>query len=276
MDEFETGSFLRAAFPCKWPEAVRLVSWNINRGIQLNRVIEFLLHSSADLILLQETDVNTRRTGRCNVPRTIARALQMNYVFGIEFEELGQGSQGLPAYHGQTTLSRFPISHCRILRFHQQSTFWRPRWYIPPLKSFQRRLGARMALICDVTAADRTSTFYNLHLESRGNDHLRSAQLSEMLTDIRRSRAEEQVVVAGDFNFDISRPPAATLVSSTQLDNPFVHLGRRPTARNWHHATRGAIDWILTGRAVSAINPQISDSVDASDHDPLSLQLRFL
>jgi len=34
----------------------------------------------------------------------------MNYVFGREFQELTQGSRAAPAYHGQATLSRWPLS----------------------------------------------------------------------------------------------------------------------------------------------------------------------
>ncbi len=104
MKELESNSFLSRPFPRVWPETIRVVSWNINRGLQLNGIINFLGASSADLILLQETDINARRTGRHNIPRKIAQALRMDYIFGREFEELAQGSRTNPAYHGQTTL----------------------------------------------------------------------------------------------------------------------------------------------------------------------------
>src|SRR3954468_5977264 len=91
IKELEIGSFVDPPFSREWPETLRVVSWNVNRGLQLNGIIDFLQSSSADLILLQETDVNARRTRRRNVPREIAKALRMNYVFGSEFEELSQG-----------------------------------------------------------------------------------------------------------------------------------------------------------------------------------------
>src|SRR5215469_4001301 len=163
MKELESGSFSTKPSPCVWPIPLRAVNWNINRGLQLDGVIDFLRASSADLILLQETDVNARRTGRRNIPREIAQALRMHYIFGREFKELAQGSQTDPAYHGQTTLSRLPLSNARILRFHDQSMFWGPRWYIPPLPCFERRLGARMALICEITLGARTLLTYNVH-----------------------------------------------------------------------------------------------------------------
>lgn len=275
IKELEIGSFVDPPFPREWPETLRVVSWNVNRGLQLNGIIDFLQSSSADLILLQETDVNARRTRRRNVPREIAKALRMNYVFGCEFEELSQGDPTSPAFHGQTTLSRLPLSHPRLLQFRHQSTFWRPRWFIPSWQSFQRRLGARMALICCITAQGRTLVLYNVHLESRGNDELRGDQLSEIRSDIEHIPAETPVLVAGDFNFDVSRAPAALLIASMGLDNPFAHPGERATVPTSHHAKTVAIDWILTGKALSASNPEINDSVSASDHYPLTLQLRW-
>ena len=48
-------------------------------------------------------DLDARRTHRLKIAETIARKLEMNYVFGREFQELVQGSKDSPAYHGQAT-----------------------------------------------------------------------------------------------------------------------------------------------------------------------------
>jgi len=86
IKELETGSFMTTPARLKLPDAVRIVNWNINRGQRLNEVIEFLAGAGADLVLLQEADWNAPRTHCRNVAREIAQALQMNYVFGWEFE----------------------------------------------------------------------------------------------------------------------------------------------------------------------------------------------
>lgn len=114
--EIETGSFATARWLLCPPSSVKVVSWNINRGLQLPRIIEFLSRSQADILLLQEADLNARRTHHLNVAREIARKLQCNYVFGREFQELTQGSSQSPAYHGQATLSRWPLSNARLFR----------------------------------------------------------------------------------------------------------------------------------------------------------------
>ena len=275
VKELEIGSFLSRPFPRMWPEVIRLVSWNVNRGLHLKRIIEFLADSSADLILLQETDINARRTHRRNIPREIAKALQMNYIFGREFEELAQGSEASPAYHGQTTLSRLPLSSPRIVRFKHQSTFWRPRWFIPRMQTFQRRLGGRMALICEITVQGRKLALYNVHLESRGHDELRLDQLSETLNEIKKNPAGTPVLLAGDFNFDLSRGPAATLIAGMRFDNPFASFGGRKTVPNSSPFKATAIDWILTSGALSASEPRIQEPTAASDHFPLSVELRL-
>jgi endonuclease/exonuclease/phosphatase family metal-dependent hydrolase len=273
MDELERGSFSKVPLPREWPEPIRLVSWNVNRGLRLTEIIEFLAASSADLILLQETDINARRTRCFNVPREIAQALKMNYVFGREFEELGQGNLAGPAFHGQTTLSRFPLSNPRILRFRRQSTFWQPRWFIPRMQAFQRRLGARMALTCEIVIQGRTMVAFNAHLESRGNDELRYSQLSEMLGQAKSNSGMAQVIVAGDLNFDVSRGSAASLIRGTQLDSPFARLGGKKTAQVRKYARCAAIDWIMTDQTLCTSGAEIHDLICASDHFPLSLEI---
>jgi endonuclease/exonuclease/phosphatase family metal-dependent hydrolase len=275
MQELESGSFLTSRLPRVWPETVRVVSWNINRGLKLNGIVNFLAASSADLILLQEADINAQRTGRRNIPREIAQALRMNYIFGREFQELSQGSRTNPAYHGQTTLSRLPLSNARILKFRDQSTFWRPRWFVPPLQLAQRRVGGRMALICELTSGVRTSLLYNVHLESRGGDELRIHQLSEILTDIGQQPPDIPVLLAGDFNCDLSQGTALSVMAGKGIDNPFACLGAGGTVVKARNGKPAAIDWMLTRGALAARRPAIHESVTASDHFPLSFDLRL-
>jgi endonuclease/exonuclease/phosphatase family metal-dependent hydrolase len=271
----ETGSFLSAAESHSPGHEARVISWNINRGQQLDEVLQFLHRTPADLILLQETDVNARRTQHRNIAREIAQALRMNYVFGREFQELTQGNHSSPAYHGQATLSRFPILSSRILTFSRQSGFWRPRWFIPQLEKSQRRLGGRMALVSHVGWSEKHLLVYNLHLESRGSDQLRSSQLAEVVTDIHQYGSGLPVVVGGDFNFELSREPAVSIVNGAWLRNPFNHGNRQPTITRPRLGRARAIDWILVGGPLRYDRPELHDSVVASDHYPLSVAVQI-
>jgi endonuclease/exonuclease/phosphatase family metal-dependent hydrolase len=275
MKELESGSYLNGRSRRIWTGNIRSVCWNINRGLQLKEVIDFLRASSADLILLQETDITARRTQRRNIPREIAQALGMNYIFGCEFVEIAQGSRSNPAYHGQTTLSRLPLSNARILRFREQSTFWRPRWFIPPLPCLQRRLGGRMALVCEIAVKGRSLLIYNVHLESRGGDQLRIRQLSDILADIGQHAPEMPVLLAGDFNQDLSREPAVSVVGAMGIDDPFAALGERTIVLKSRHGKPTAIDWMLTRGILDVCRPAIHESIAASDHFPLSFEFRL-
>ncbi|MGO9337217.1 MAG: endonuclease/exonuclease/phosphatase family protein [Terracidiphilus sp.] len=274
IKELETGSFVTTPGTFEFPDALRIISWNINRGLRLNEVIEFLAGAAADLILLQEADLNARRTHCRNIAQEIAQALALNYVFGCEFEELTQRQNGMPAYHGQATLSRYPLLNSRILRFHRQSRYWHPRWFIPRMGPFQRRLGGRIGLISYVELPERKLIVYNAHLESRGNDDLRCSQLAEILDEVSRYAADVQVVVAGDFNADLRREPGASAIGKAGLSNPFAHVSSLLTTVPTRFNGSRTIDWILTTGPLIAADPKLHDSIRASDHYPLSLTLR--
>jgi len=274
MQEIETGNFAIPSWLLSPPDSIRVLNWNINRGLQLQRVVEFLSSVKADLLLLQESDLNARRTHRLNIAKEIARKLQMNYVFGREFQELTQGSRASPAYHGQATLSRWPLSNSRIIRFQKQSNFWRPHWFLPEIEPFQERIGGRLALVCDANIAGKTIVTYNLHLESRGDDALRGSQLDETLNDARRYDGNTPIVLAGDLNLDVSGGPAATAISRAQFQDALANQHRPTTPHSFLDPGR-VIDWIFTRGPVRPSRPQVHHSVSVSDHYPLSITLSF-
>jgi endonuclease/exonuclease/phosphatase family metal-dependent hydrolase len=274
MQELETGNFAIPRWLLCSPDSIRVVSWNVNRGLQLQRVIEFLASAKADLILLQETDLNARRTHHLNVAKEIAQNLQMNYVFAREFQELTQGSSTSPAFHGQATLSRWPLSNSRILRFKRQSNFWRPHWFLPEIEPFEERIGGRLALVSEANVAGKKIGTYNLHLESRGDDDLRCSQLDETLDDARRYKSEIPILLAGDFNFDVSSGRTASTISRAQFQDVFVNQHLPTTPGSFLEAGR-SIDWIFTAGSMRAREPQVHRLVSASDHFPLSVVLAF-
>src|SRR5215471_1226542 len=198
MNEIFAGNFAPWRLQLWAPESIRVVNWNIERGLRLQGIADFLDSQQADLLTLQEVDLNARRTHRLNIAEELARKLGMNYVWGCEFQELTEGSRTSPAYHGQATLSRWGLKNSRLIRFQAQSSFWRPRWYLPPTKPFQERLGGRIALVTEVDVMGRGVAAYNLHLESRGDDSLRVSQLKEVLDDVGSYPSRFPALVAGD------------------------------------------------------------------------------
>jgi endonuclease/exonuclease/phosphatase family metal-dependent hydrolase len=275
MQEIESGNFSVPRWNLFSPDSAKVVSWNIDRGAKLHKVIEFLAGAKADIILLQEVDINCRRTHHINVAREIAQKLAMNYVFGREFQELTQGSKASPAYHGQATLSRWPLSNSRIIRFQRQSHFWRPHWFLPEVPPFQERLGGRLALVSDANIAGKTIVTYNTHLESRGDDPLRFAQLEEVLEDTKRHSSNTDVLLTGDFNMDVSQGHAAGAITRALFQDAFANHHEPTTPGSFLEHGR-IIDWIFTRGRVRGIKPRVHRSVSASDHYPLSINVAFV
>ena len=273
MQEIVTGNFA----PFRWaiwpPSSLRIVDWNIDRGQQLPEVIDFLPDANADILILQEVDLNARRTHRLNIAEEVARKLQMNYVFGREFQELVQGSEASPAYHGQATLSRWPISNPRLIRFSRQSHFWQPRWFLPRIEPFQERLGGRIALVAEINVAGSKFVTYNLHLESRSNNELRLSQVAEVLSDAAHQDPQCPVIVAGDFNLDASKD-AAHLAFARAGFQDAVASARTPTTPSRGLFEPGRrIDWAFMRGPIRAGSGRVHNQVNASDHYPISFTL---
>jgi endonuclease/exonuclease/phosphatase family metal-dependent hydrolase len=272
LDQIETDSFVTGPRFLSPSNHLRVLNWNINRGVKLEEVVEFLHAANADLILLQESDLNARRTQRVNVAREIAMRLKMNYVFAREFHELAQGSAASPAFHGQATLSPWPFSNARIVRFQRQSHFWNPHWFIPEFARFQKRIGGRLALVTQIHIAGRAVISYNLHLESKCDDAFRCSQIEETLEDTRRYDASAPVVLAGDLNLDVSGGPASTAISQAQFQDVFANQHVPTTPYSFLEPGR-SIDWIFIRGPIHATIASVHSSISASDHYPLSVVL---
>jgi endonuclease/exonuclease/phosphatase family metal-dependent hydrolase len=249
------------------PGFVRALTWNIERGVRFDSILAFLGKCEADLILLQETDLNARRSAYRDVARELAQSLCLNYVFGLQFEELSSPNGMRPAYQGLATLSPWPLSSGRVIRFQKQSKFWLPRPYIPQMEIFQRRRGGRIALVCEVAIGSHRLAVWNVHLESRGGDGLRIEQLKETLADAQRYKDTVPSVIGGDFNLVASAGMAAEVLGEAGFHDA---VGSRSPS------TRGARPRRIDGlflRGGTSEGGVVHTSVAGSDHFPVSTRI---
>ena len=272
-NEIIVGNFAPSQW-ISWPRSsFRVVDWNIDRGLKLPAIIDFLGDAQADIVILQEVDINAHRTHRVNVAQEIARKLQFNYVFGREFVELTQGTKSNPAYHGQATLARWRISNSRVIRFQRQSDFWKPRWFKPKLQTFQERLGGRIALAAEIDVVGVSILTYNLHLESRPNDELRLGQLDEVLRDVSTHSAKCRLILAGDLNLNAAKTGPAEKLSAAGFCSA-VPSARTATTPARHLLEAGRhIDWAFVRGPMRADKGRVHNGVKASDHFPISFDL---
>ena len=249
---------------------VRIVSWNIERGLQFGKILEFLRATQADLILLQEVDLNARRTHYRDIASQLAHALAMNVVFRVEFQELSESSShASPAFQGQATLSPWPLSNARTIHFRHQSDFWKPRWYVPQLEVFQRRIGGRIALATEARVYGRKLVIYNLHLESKGNDALRVWQLRDVLEDCGRYTDPCTFVIGGDFNLNAGSGDAAKALRGAGFHDAVRLPGRPTTPVHGLPRHAGTIDWIFVSASLD-FQGRVHDDAHGSDHYPIS------
>ena len=61
---------------------VRLMTFNIERGYQLEKIVEQIRVADADIISIQEIDIQCERSGNKDVGAEIASQIGLNYVFG--------------------------------------------------------------------------------------------------------------------------------------------------------------------------------------------------
>lgn len=230
-----------------------VVSWNIERGVQYQKIVTTLRTLAPDVILLQEVDRYCRRSGNRDVARELGRSLSMNWVSAGEYQEIGE-AQGAPAaVTGQAILSRSPITDAATIVFADQASM---RWRLNPM---QPRRGGRIAL----QARTAGIHFSNLHLESGGDDELRTRQLEEVIAAVSNQRGE-RAVIAGDFNNDVAFQSFmfAGLGRAGFVDA----LGTAPRQTSINH--RHPLDWMFV-RGGTPSDGRVERVDDTSDHYPL-------
>lgn len=241
------------------PASLRVVTWNIEQGARFGDISQQLQRMNADVVLLQEADIACRRSGNRNVPRDLAHALEMNWVAAGEFQEIGESSKGVPALTTQAILSRYPITGATTIRFSSQALL---RWKLSPV---QPRRGARIALKARTAGVQ----MYNAHIESGGNEMLRTRQMRQILDDYAHNHTESgRAIIAGDFNnIPASRSPMLRALGEDGFENALDGTAPVRTSTGNKHP----IDWIFV-RGLTA-EGQVVDTGDASDHFPVMAEI---
>lgn len=253
--------------------ALRVMTWNVERGVKLDGQIAWLRDDASspkpDVLLLSELDRGCSRSGSRNVARELAEALGMNYVFAVEFLELpreaGSGGQITdPCEHGNAILSRYPLGNVKALR-HTANKSWRD-------VAGEPRLGGRVLVMADIQVGARFVHLFSLHFESSPADN--DIQIAQAIETADLGKALPfGVAVAGDtnapfYNFVLLGNSAPGIDRVTEA---FFERGYRDTHAALpleERGTRGplVIDLIF-GRGRPWSNPGICDPTVC---DPLS------
>ncbi len=196
---------LRPAAPPRTDgKRVRVVAWNIERGKRFESLLDHLQHhpvlGSADLLLLTEVDIGMGRSGNRNVPRELARALGMRYVFAnshlvLAPGDAGEQDHGVPntlALHGNALLSRFPVHAFEAVSLPERTD----KFHV-----LEKRLGCKRTLLAEVELPDGPLLAGVVHLDPFASALHRAGQLQRIIRAIeRRMRGQGRVLLGGDLN----------------------------------------------------------------------------
>ncbi|KAJ1725642.1 hypothetical protein LPJ53_000121 [Coemansia erecta] len=183
------------------PRPLRVVQWNIERGYQLDAVIETLERLDADILCLQEIDICNQRSGNTNHGQLIAERLGLNGGIAIEFQELASpcrtAAQQGGGLHGNAIYSKYDMRF-RIVEHEHQPFNW-PR---DGSLLGEPRLGRRCTLVAEVAVPKGPPILaYSAHFECFTGITGRAGQLCDLLQDSRESvDAFPHQIIFGDFN----------------------------------------------------------------------------
>jgi endonuclease/exonuclease/phosphatase family metal-dependent hydrolase len=255
------------AVPAPVRQSIRVASWNIDHGSGLDTISSALKNNPADLYLFQEVDQNALRSGQKDVAAELGKRLGMHVAYAVEFEELSQ-ERGSKAFIGQATVTSLPILRSRVLHFQKQSNFWKPHAWLPSsLPLMQRRIGERVALVTELEFAGRPLVVYNAHLESRSTGPIQTAQLDEMLADLKRYPAGTAVILGGDLNTKYF--PSIYL---HKLERLGFHSATGERIERTHTIAM-ALDWLFARGPIKLDNGAVRHDIKGSDHYPVYARL---
>ncbi|MGH7917208.1 MAG: hypothetical protein ACREQE_07045, partial [Candidatus Binataceae bacterium] len=173
--EFALEVVNRPARPRK--ERLKLVLLNARGGAHLDAMLACLGRpplENADVIMLCEVDVMTRRAHRRKVAHELAAALGMSMVYQREFGFPRAGGGPPVAFMGNALLCAQPLEHVRGVLL--------PNLY--PGRRIKRLIGSPCGIVASATFNRRRLTFGVAHLNSRWEPLGRAKQMEDFLAAI--------------------------------------------------------------------------------------------
>lgn len=251
-----------AAPPAPAPaREVTVLVYNIHAGKDaagaenLQRVAELVRSTGADLVLLQEVDRNTQRSGPRDQPATLARLTGYSAAFGRTI-----GFQG--GDYGVALLSRWPLRSDTLIPL---------RVTAPPGRTAEGR-EQRGVLRAVVDAPGGPFAVLNTHLDHTGDDGWR---LQEIATVLRVAAAERgmPLLVGGDFN---ARPESAVHapLRAAGFRDAWADCGTGDPLTFPAAAPDRRIDYLYVAGGTRCEHAEVLPS-QASDHRPVLFRLRL-
>jgi endonuclease/exonuclease/phosphatase family metal-dependent hydrolase len=182
--------------------AISALAWNIERGIQLDGIIDALKNNDRlrdkDLLLLTELDHGMARSGNRFVAREIAEALGMNYAFAPVYIALQKGSgveanvagENTTSLHGLAMLSKYPMRAVHTVPLPNGKDKMRGK---------EKRLGHLRALFADIDHPAGLFRAVTVHLDAHCSRAHRRRQM-KIILDHLDALPRLPTIIGGDLN----------------------------------------------------------------------------
>ncbi|NVD37474.1 endonuclease/exonuclease/phosphatase family protein [Ensifer sp. HO-A22] len=201
MNSIEIGGAPSSTAPLAFPFAV--AAWNLERCLFAPESAAHLAATGAPVVLLSEMDDGMARTGQRHPTAEVATILQMEYGYGVEFIELGLGSDtelefckddfNEKGFHGNALMASVPLGRPFMLRL------WGERlWFMDG--GDQPRVGERFAIGAVIETEAGPFVAVSTHLESATTAPYRERQVKELIDTIDEAFPGKPVLIGGDLN----------------------------------------------------------------------------
>lgn len=242
---------------------VTVLVYNIHAGKDaggrdnLARVAELVRGTGADLVLLQEVDRNTRRSGPADQPAALAQLTGYSVAFGRTI-----GFQG--GDYGIALLSRWPIVRDTLI----------PLAVTAPAGTTVANREQRGVLVAEVAAPGGALTILNTHLDASGDDVWRVQEIEGVLRVASTHRASGvPLLLGGDLN---ARPesPVHEKLRAAGFRDAWLECGMGDAMTFPAGAPDRRIDYLYITDQARCTEARVLPG-DASDHRPLLVRLRL-
>ncbi|QQS32557.1 MAG: endonuclease/exonuclease/phosphatase family protein [Acidobacteriota bacterium] len=182
--------------------AIRAIAWNLERGIQLDSIIDALKIDERlrgrDILLFSELDHGMARSGNRFVAQEIARELGLNYAFAPVYVPLQKGSgveaemdgENTVSLHGVAMFSRWPMRNVHAIPIpNGKDKMW----------GKEKRLGRLRALIADVEHPSGVFRAVTVHLDAHCSRAHRRLQM-RIILDHLDTLPQMPTLIGGDWN----------------------------------------------------------------------------
>lgn len=247
----------RSAPDLQRADTVRVLVYNIHagkdaRGVDnLQGVIALIRQTRADVVLLQEVDRGTRRSGVVDQPAVLAVGSGLHVAFGSALDYDG-------GKYGVATLSRWPIAFDTLYRL--------------PVDPPQERAGGsrepRGLLRADVLSPFGTMVVFNTHIDASREDTWRQQEARVIATTVSAARrARPLVLLGGDMN---STPESAVqqILRKPGFRDAFAECGQGAGLTYPADSAVKRIDYVYLSGAMRCARAEVPETL-VSDHRPL-------